>query len=69
MNHFEAHLMVSQVDSKAFGMAIQFEYIFFLIIGQNFECNFRRFLFGMNPDVPAFEVCVFTSDFKFWIVV
>ena len=30
--------------------------------------NFRRFLFGMSPDVPAFKVCVFTSDFKlFWI--
>ena len=25
------------------------------------------FLFGMSPDVPAFKVRVFTSDFKFLI--
>ena len=54
-------------------MTIQFEgffffFFFFLIRIQNGECNvrnFRRFLFGMSPDVPAFRVCVFTSDFKF----
>ena len=38
-------------------MAIQLEY--FLIKRQNGECNVcnvRRFLFGMSPDVPAFQV-------------
>ena len=47
------------VDSKVLRMAFQFEYFFFLIKRQNDECNvrnFRRFLFGMNPDVPAFKV-------------
>ena len=29
--------------------------------------SFRRFLFGMSPDIPAFKVSGFTSDFKFWI--
>ena len=24
--------------------------------------NFREFLFGMSPDVPAFKGLVFTSD-------
>ena len=36
---------------------------------QNGECNvrnFRWFLFGISPLVPAFKVLVFTSDFKFW---
>ena len=33
------------------------------------ECNvrlflFRRLLFGMSPDVPAFEVRFLTNDFK-----
>ena len=31
--------------------------------------NFRRFLFGMRPDVPAFNVHVFTSDFKFKLLI
>ena len=70
MNHFEAHLMVSsrEVDSKVFSMAIQIEYFFPLIKWQNGEGyvgNFSRFLFGISPDVPAFKVLVFTSDFKF----
>ena len=37
---------------------------------QNGECNvriFRRFLFGMSPDVRAFKVLVLTSHFKFGI--
>ena len=54
-------------DSKVFRMAIQFEYLFFLIKRQNGECNvanFRRFLFGMGPDVPTFKVGIFTSDFN-----
>ena len=45
-------------------------WVFFLTKKQNDECyvrNFRRFLFGMSPDVPAFKIPVFTSDFKFWI--
>ena len=56
------------MDSKVLRMAIQFEYFFFLIRRHNDECNvrkFRRFLFGMNPDVPAFKVRVLTSDFEF----
>ena len=39
---------------------------------QNGDCNvgtFRRFHFGMSPDVPAFKVCVLTSDFKFRVEV
>ena len=34
---------------------------------QNGDCNvrnFRRFLFGMSPDVPTVKVCGLTSDFK-----
>ena len=66
MNYFEAQLMVSSrisriVDSKVLRVAIQFEVFFFLIKRQNGECNvrnFRRFLFGMSPDVPAFKVHV-----------
>ena len=63
------HLMVSSrvVDSKILRMVIQFDF-FFLIRRQNGECNvrsFREFLFGMSPDVPAFKVHIFTSDFKF----
>ena len=27
--------------------------------------NLRRFLFGMSPDVPVFEVRVLESDLKF----
>ena len=27
--------------------------------------NYRRFLFGMSPDVPRVRVSVFTSDFNF----
>ena len=41
---------------------------FFQIKKQNGEWNvrnFRRFLFGMSPDVPEFQVRVLTSDFKF----
>ena len=58
MNHFEVHLMISSraVDSKVLRMAIQFEYFFFLIKRQNGEHNdrnFRRFLFGMSPNVMA----------------
>ena len=29
---------------------------------------FRRLLFGMSPDVPAFKVRVFTSDLDFELV-
>ena len=60
---------IKVADSKVLRMAIQFEY-FFLIKRQNGECNvrnFRRFLFGMSPDIPAFKVCFFTSDVKFSI--
>ena len=68
MNHFEAHPMVEsrEVDSKVLRMTIKFEY-FFLIKRQHGECNnrnFRGFLFGMSPDVPAFKARVFTSDSK-----
>ena len=55
------------VGSKVLIMGIQFEY-FFQIKRQNGECNvrnFRRFLFGMSPVVPAFKVLVVTSVFKF----
>ena len=70
MNHFEVHLMVSsrEVDSTVLRMALQLEY--FSDKKENGECNVRHFtpfLFGMSPDVPAFKVCIFTSDFKFWI--
>ena len=63
MNNFEAHLMVSsgEVDSKVLRMTNQFEY-FFSDKRANGECNvtnFRRFLFGMSPDVPALKVRVF----------
>ena len=71
-SHFEAHLIVSSrvVESKVLRMAIQFEYFFLIDLRQNGECigpnvrDFRRFLFGMSPDVPAFKVRVFISDFK-----
>ena len=71
MDHFEADLMVASkvVDSNIFRMAIQFAY-FLKIKWQNSERNvrsFKRFLFGMSPDVSAFKVRVFTSDIKFWI--
>ena len=39
-----------------------------MIKRQNGECyarNFRWFLFGVSPDVWAFEVGIFTNDFKF----
>ena len=45
-------------------------WVFFLIKDKMAKCNVRncrRFLFGMSPDVLAFKVLVFTSDFKFWI--
>ena len=57
-------------DFKVPRIAIQFEY--FSDKRQNDECNvrnFRRFLFDMSPDVPAFTVRIFTTDFKFWIEV
>ena len=68
MNHFEGHLVVSSrvVDSKVLRMTIRS--VFLLRKRQNGECNvrnFRRFLFGKSPDVPAFKVHVFTSDFRF----
>ena len=47
-------------------MAIQFDY-FFLIKKQNGECkvgNFRRLLFGMSPDVPAFKVHTFNFELE-----
>ena len=64
-----------EVGSKVLRMPIQFEvffffFFFFMIKMQNGECNvknFRRFLFGLSPDVPAFKVLVLTGDFKFWI--
>ena len=31
--------------------------------------HFQWFLFGMSPDVPAFKVRIFTTDFKFGIEV
>ena len=37
---------------------------------QNGECNvrnFRRFLFGVSSDVPAFKVHDFAIDFEFLI--
>ena len=54
-----------EVDSKVLRMAIQFVSMF-SDERQNGECNvqnFRRFLFDISPDVPAFKVCIFTSDF------
>ena len=54
-------------SSKIPRMVIQFEY-FFLIEKQNGESNvtnFRRFLFGVSPEVPAFKAGVFPSDFNF----
>ena len=63
MNHFEVHLIVVVV--KVLRKAIPFE--FFLIKRQNGDCNvrnFRWFLFGMSPGVPAFKVRVFTSDYN-----
>ena len=59
---------LSVVGFKVLKMAIKRGYFFFLIKRQNDECdvrNFRRFLFVMSPDVPAFKVL--TSDFKFGI--
>ena len=56
-----------EVDSKVLRMAIQFEY-FFSDKRQNGKYNvkhFKRFLFCMSLDVPAFKVRVFTSGFKF----
>ena len=32
---------------------------------QNGESNVRWFLFSMNPDAPAFNVCIFTNDYIF----
>ena len=29
-------------------------------------CNDRHFLFGINPDVPANKVYIFSNDYKFW---
>ena len=59
MDHFETDLMVSScvVDSKLLKMTIQF----FLIKRWN---GFRRFLFGVSPDVPVFKIRVFTNDFE-----
>ena len=54
------------VSSKVLRMAIQIQY-FFIIKRQYGDCkvrNFRLFLFGINPDVPAFKVLDFTGDFK-----
>ena len=71
MNHFEVHLMISSrvIDFKVLRTAIQFE-VFLLMKRLNGKCNvrnFRRFLFGMSPDVPVFKVSPFTSYFKFLI--
>ena len=49
-------------------MAIQIEY--FSDKMQNGECivrNFKRFLLAVIPDVPAFKVLGFASDFEFWV--
>ena len=46
-----------------------FQYFFFQI-RQNGKCNvinFKWFLLVMTPDVPAFKVAIFTSDFKIGI--
>ena len=64
MNHFEAYLRVSSgvVDSKVLRIHGHSVSVFFLIRRQNGKCNvrnFRRFLFGMSPDVLAFKVCAF----------
>ena len=56
-----------EVDSKLLRMSIHFEY-YFLIRRQNGKCNvrnFKQFLFGMSPDVPAFKGHIFTSDVRF----
>ena len=45
----------------------QFSLGIFLLKRQNGGCNVRNFLFGISPDVPAFKVGIFTSDFKLWI--
>ena len=67
MNNFEARLMVSsrEVDPKDSGWPFNLR-VFFSDKRHNSECNFgnfRRFLFGMSPDVPAIKVHVLPSDF------
>ena len=59
--------MSSRFQSTQDGHSV---WVFVLLKRQNGECNvrnFRRFLFGMSPDVPVFEVRVLESDLKFWI--
>ena len=42
--------------------------VFFLMKGKMANVEyFKWFLSGMSPDVPAFKVRVFTSDFRFLI--
>ena len=58
-NHFEAHLMVlsQKRDSKVHRMAISKSIL--MRKEQNGDFNvryFRRFLFGMSPDVPTLKV-------------
>ena len=31
---------------------------------KNGEFNVWQFLFSMNPDIPAFQISIFTDDFK-----
>ena len=64
IDHFEAHLMVPsrELDFKVLRMAPEdgrSVLVLFLIKRQNGKCNvrnFRRVLFDMSPDVPAFKV-------------
>ena len=70
MNHFEAHLWVSSrvASSKVLRMAIRDEYFFFPDKKAKLRMyvrNFRRFLFDMSPDTPAFKVLVVIGDFEF----
>ena len=48
------------------------DWVFFLIKNKYGECNvwnFIWFLFNTSPNVPAFKVHSFPSDFKLWIEV
>ena len=68
INHFKAHPMVLSkvVDSKVHRMVIQFNRVFFFFEKKGQMANVMLdFLFGMSLVLPAFEVHVFTNDYKF----
>ena len=54
------------VDSKVLRFPLSLS--MFSEKGKNGDCdvtNFRRFLFGMSPDVLTFKFHAFTGNFKF----